>query len=70
VRTEPVVGTVIITLLNGSVVQVLNDVKDVNGSTWVRIRMENNEEGWVLQDVLKATTRTLPTFTLIPTRTP
>jgi hypothetical protein len=70
VRTEPVVGDVIITLVNGSVVQVLDEVKDVNGSTWVRIRMENNEEGWVLQDVLKATTRTLPTFTLIPTLTP
>jgi MFS family permease len=71
VRSEPAVGPGIAVLDNGSLVQVLPVNEDVNGVIWVRIRMENNVEGWVLQDVLSATSLTLsPASTLTPTPTP
>jgi len=68
VRTEPGGGTVIVTLLNGSLVQVLPEIEPVGSVTWVRVRLANSTEGWVLQTVLTAATLTpAPTFTLTPT---
>ena len=69
VRTEPGGGTVVATLINGSLVQVLADNESVGSATWVRIRLENNVQGWVLQTVLSAATLT-PTPTLPLTATP
>jgi MFS family permease len=66
VRKEAAIGDTITVLNNGSLVQVLPETANVNGTIWVHIRMENNVDGWVLQDVLSATTRTFPpdsTFT-------
>jgi len=59
IRSEPEVGATLLTLLNGSIVQVLPDIQNVGTTTWVRIRV-NNVEGWVLQSVLAATTE-IPT---------
>lgn len=73
VRTEPGSGTVIIALLNGTVVQVLPEVQEVGTAAWARIRMEDGVEGWVLQSVLTAATLTpssTPSPTLTPTFTP
>ena len=71
VRTEPAGGTVITTLVNGSLVQVLPETETVGSANWVRVRLENNLEGWVLQTVLSATTNTpIPTSALTPTPTP
>jgi hypothetical protein len=68
VRTEPGGGTVIVTLLNGSLIQVLPEIEPVGSVTWVRVRLANSTEGWVLQTVLTAATLTpAPTFTLTPT---
>ncbi len=71
IRTEPGGGTVLTTLINGSLVQVLSEIESVGTRTWVRVRTLNNIEGWVLQTVLTATTLTPPpvpttTFTPIP----
>ncbi|MCX6034871.1 MAG: SH3 domain-containing protein, partial [Chloroflexi bacterium] len=69
VRAEPGGGTVLITLNNGSIVQVLPEIVNVGTETWVRIRV-NNIEGWVLQAVLAATSLTptpVPTSTFTPT---
>jgi len=69
VRAEPGGGTVLITLNNGSIVQVLPEIVNVGTETWVRIRV-NNIEGWVLQAVLVATSLTptpVPTSTFTPT---
>jgi hypothetical protein len=41
------------------------------GDIWAHIRMADNVEGWVLQDVLLATTLTsFPASALTPTSTP
>ena len=69
VRTEPGVGTQLAILNNGTIVQVLPEIENVDGITWVRIRV-NNLEGWVLQAILAATTLTptpVPTSTFTPT---
>ena len=67
VRTEPAGGTVLISLVNGTLVEVLPETQIILSSTWVRIRV-NNMEGWVLQTVLAATTQVpVPTAALTPT---
>ncbi len=67
VRTEPAGGTVLISLVNGTLVEVLPETQIILSSTWVRIRV-NNMEGWVLQTVLAATTQVpAPTAALTPT---
>jgi hypothetical protein len=62
-RTEPGAGTVITTISNGILVQVLPEVEIVGSSNWVRVRMLNGTEGWLLQTVLAATTQTPPVTT-------
>ena len=71
VRTEPGGGTVVATLINGSIVQVLPETETVGNSSWVHVQLANNISGWVLQSVLTVTTTT-PTLqsTLTATATP
>jgi hypothetical protein len=68
VRTEPAGGIVLISLVNGTLVEVLPETQIVVYTTWVRIRV-SNVEGWVLQSVLAATTQ-LPISTAAFTATP
>jgi hypothetical protein len=68
VRTEPAGGTVVISLVNGTLVEVLPQTQIVVSTPWVRIRI-NNVEGWVLQSVLAATTQ-VPASTAVFTATP
>jgi len=71
VRSEPAGGTLIVTLINGSLVEVLPEIQSVGGATWVRVRLANNMQGWVLQTVLRATNQIpAPTSTFTPTKTP
>jgi SH3-like domain-containing protein len=56
VRTEPGGGIVIITLINGTQVEVLPERQTVGTSQWVRIRTLEGLEGWVLQSVLAVPT--------------
>jgi hypothetical protein len=68
VRTEAGGGSVLKTLNNGFTVEVLPEIKSVNGQVWVLIKIEN-VEGWVLQTVLTATIVTPtpnPSFTPTP----
>jgi len=70
VRTEPGGGSLITTLLNGTLVQVLPEIEPVGSVTWVRIRLTDGTGGWVLQTVLAAATLTptpSPTLTFTPT---
>jgi hypothetical protein len=68
VRTEPAGGTVLISLVNGTLVEVLPQIQIVVTTPWVRIRV-NNVEGWVLQTVLAPTTQ-VPASTAVFTATP
>jgi hypothetical protein len=68
VRTEPGGGNLIVTLINGSIVEVLPEIQNVGNSTWVKVRLPNNLQGWVLQSVLSATTLVPPVEnTITPT---
>ena len=58
IRKEPG-GSVIATLDNGSVVQVLPDTEELNGSLWFHIAVTRNDiriEGWIVQSVLETAT--------------
>lgn len=68
VRTEPAGGIVLISLVNGTLVEVLPQTQIIVATPWVRIRV-NNMEGWVLQSVLAATTQ-VPVSTAAVTATP
>jgi hypothetical protein len=68
VRTEPAGGIVLISLVNGTLVEVLPQTQIIVTTPWVRIRV-NNMEGWVLQSVLAATTQ-VPVSTAAVTATP
>ncbi len=73
VRSEPGGGTVITVLLNGYIVQVLPDIQSAGTVAWVRVRLADGTEGWVLQTVLHAATVTptsAPSPTLTPSQTP
>ncbi len=68
VRTEPAGGIVLISLVNGTLVEVLPQTQIVVSTPWVLIRV-NNMEGWVLQSVLAFTTQ-VPVTTAAFTPTP
>jgi len=58
IRKEPG-GSVIATLDNGSVVQVLPDTQELNGGLWFHIAVTRNDiriEGWIVQNVLETAT--------------
>jgi hypothetical protein len=66
-RSEPGSGTVITVIGNGFIVQVLPEITNIGTAIWVRVRVFDNLEGWVLQSVLIAASETP---TPIPTTTP
>ena len=69
VRTEPGAVTQLTTLENGTLVEILPDIQIIGTNPWVHIRY-GNQEGWVLQIVLKGTTLTptyVPSKTITPT---
>jgi hypothetical protein len=73
VRSEPGGGSVITVLLNGYIVQVLPDIQSVGAIAWVRVRLADGIEGWVLQSVLHAATVTptsAPSLTPTPSQAP
>ena len=69
VRSEPGGGTVLTTLINGTFVEVLPEIRAVGTVQWVRIRTQTGMEGWVLQTVLAAATPA-PTASVSPAHTP
>ncbi len=70
IRSEPGSGsgTALAVLINGTLVQVMPEIQSVSGISWVHVRW-NNVDGWVLTNVLLATTKTPlpPTSTFTPT---
>jgi uncharacterized protein DUF389 len=63
-------GTIVTTLLNGLLVEVISDVARVGNFNWVEVRAVTNSgifEGWVIQDYLRLAT---PAPTWLPSSTP
>lgn len=57
VRAEPDFNSPIVTSLNnGSLVIVLPDTATFSGVLWAHIRMEDNREGWIVQNFLQTAT--------------
>jgi len=57
VRAEPDFNSPIVTSLNnGSLVIVLPDTATYSGVLWAHIRMEDNREGWIVQNFLQTAT--------------
>ncbi len=56
IRSEPGSGSVVNSLLNDTLVEVLPETRQVNNTVWVRIRTANGIEGWILQAVLVTAT--------------
>ncbi|MBI9049451.1 MAG: SH3 domain-containing protein [Anaerolineaceae bacterium] len=53
VREEPNLrGTLISSLLNGMLVEILPDVVDNQGTTWVHVRTLDGQEGWMVRALL------------------
>jgi len=58
IRKEPG-GNVLATLDNGSIVQILPETQDHNGTLWIHIVATRNDirvEGWIIQSVLETAT--------------
>jgi hypothetical protein len=57
IREEPDYNaTVVQSLLNGNLVEVLAEVYNAGGVTWVRVRTVNGKEGWVVRSLLTTAT--------------
>lgn len=57
IREEPgFSGRIISTLLNGTAVQILDEVEVVDGATWVHVRLIDQVEGWIVRSLLVSAT--------------
>lgn len=57
IRQEPGYSTRIVrTVLNGTALQVLNNVEVVDGVTWVRVRFSDGIEGWIMRNLIVSAT--------------
>ncbi len=57
IRSQPNFGASIVrTVLNGTLVQILPDTVDTDGNTWVLIRLDDNTEGWIMRDLVLSAT--------------
>lgn len=57
IRQEPGYSTRIVrTVLNGTALQVLNEVEVVDGVTWVRVRFGDGIEGWIMRNLIVSAT--------------
>ncbi|MFZ5820546.1 MAG: DUF389 domain-containing protein, partial [Chloroflexota bacterium] len=70
-RKEPG-GSVLATLDNGSIVQILPGTQEKNGAVWIHVIVTRDEirvEGWIIQDVLETATP-VPNWEASETPTP
>jgi uncharacterized membrane protein len=57
IREEPKIGSkILVSVLNGTLVQVLPESVTVSGTLWVRVRTSDDREGWIMQSLLVTAT--------------
>ncbi len=57
IRREPSFNApLVISLINGNLVQVLPEMVEAEGVTWVKIRMDDGREGWIVRSLLVTAT--------------
>lgn len=49
-------ATVVSSVLNGTLVEILPEVDSSGGATWVHIRLVNGKDGWVVRSLLRTAT--------------
>jgi hypothetical protein len=56
-RSQPgYTASVVQSLLNGTLVQILPDTETAEGVTWVHVRTTNDKEGWIVQTLVRTAT--------------
>lgn len=57
IRSEPRYDAeIVVSLLNGNIVEVLLDVATADGVTWVKVRTADQREGWIVRSLLATAT--------------
>jgi len=57
IRAEPRYDAlIVVSMLNGNVVEVLEDVTMNEGVTWVKVRTADGKEGWIVRELLATAT--------------
>ncbi len=44
------------TVLNGTLVEILPETVEVDGNTWIHVRLEDQTEGWIIRNLILAAT--------------
>ena len=57
IREEPGFDAKIVrTVLNGTAVQVLDEIEVIDGATWVHIRFMDQVDGWIVRSLIVSAT--------------
>lgn len=57
IRTDPGFSArILTTLLNGTLIQVLPDTASVDGIIWVKVKLQDQTEGWIVRNLILSAT--------------
>jgi uncharacterized protein YgiM (DUF1202 family) len=57
IRSEPgFTSKIVRTVLNGTPVQVLDDIEVINGATWIHVMFVDQVDGWIMRSLIVSAT--------------